>query len=462
MPGPPRRRILAFLIATGAEYLRALTVAGLGIEEAARQITFSISIGCRFYQGISKIRAARLLWAQVVAACGGGEEAQRLRLRTTTARRVLTTRTPMINILRNTAAAYAGAVGGADAITTVPIEAPDILGVAASRSNARNTQLIIAEECHLNHVIDPAGGAWYIEWYTRQLAGRAWELFREIEAEGGMIAAATEGWAVRRIDVVQAKRERDIATRRFPITGVSEHANAAEGARGARPPAATEPLRAAASTRLAAWRAGHAAADGLAALAQAAGGAGTLTARAIEAAAAGATIGQLATALVPEGGAPARVTPLPVNPFDQAYDHLRDAADAFEAKHGHRPRVCLAGFGSIAQQIGRKTFASNFFQAGGFEVLAQEGKFDIDQAVAAFAASGARIAVICSTDKLYATGVAELAPKLKAAGARTVILAGHPGAEEAAYREAGVDDFIFLKADVLATLTSLLREEGAL
>ena len=116
-----------------------------------------------------------------------------------------------------------------------------------------------------------------------------------------------------------------------------------------------------------------------------------------------------------------------MHPFDEAYEHLRDAADAFADAHGHRPRVFLAGFGSIAQQIGRKTFASNFFQAGGFEVLAREGKFDVDQAAADFAASGARIAVICSTDKLYATGVAELAPKLKAAGARTVVLAGHPG-----------------------------------
>jgi methylmalonyl-CoA mutase len=456
---------LAFMLATGVEYLRVLTAAGLGIDEAARQITFSISIGCRFYQGIAKIRAARLLWAQAVAAAGGSAAAQRLRLRTTTARRVITTRTPMINILRNTAAAYAGAVGGADAITTVPIEAPDVLSTSASRSNARNTQLILAEECHLDHVIDPAGGSWYIEWYTRQLAEQAWALFRQIEAEGGMIQAATSGWAVQQIDTVRPKRERDIATRKLPITGISEHANVAEGARPRAAPPPTAALRAAAAQRLAAWRAAHAPAPALANLAGAAAAStkpGRLTDLALEAAAAGATIGQIAAALVPPDAAPAHVTPLPVYPFDQAYEHLREASDRFAEKHGHRPRVFLAGFGSIAHQIGRKTFASNFFQAGGFEVLGREGKYDVDQAAAEFAASGARIAVICSTDKLYATGVAELAPKLRAAGARTVILAGHPGAEEAAYRAAGVDSFIFLKADVLATLTSLLRDEGAL
>ncbi len=134
----------------------------------------------------------------------------------------------------------------------------------------------------------------------------------------------------------------------------------------------------------------------------------------------------------------------------------------FAARHGHKPRVFLAGVGSIAEQIVRKTYAMNFFEAGGFEVLAREAKYDVDSSTAEFAQSGAKIAVICSTDKQYATCVVQLAPKLKKAGARTVILAGNPGAEEAAYRAAGVDRFIFVKCDVLETLSSLLREEGAL
>ena len=111
--------------------------------------------------------------------------------------------------------------------------------------------------------------------------------------------------------------------------------------------------------------------------------------------------------------------------------------------------------------MARKNYASDFFEAGGFEVLAREANVDAAEAAAAFAASGAKIAVICSTDKQYATVVAELAPKLKAAGARTVILAGHPGQSEAAYRAAGVDRFIYVRCDVLDTLWSLLRAEEA-
>ena len=462
---------VAFLLATGVEYLRTLTDAGLAIDQAAQQVSFSVSLGCRFYQAIAKIRAARLLWAQVVAACGGSETAGKARLRTTTGRRVITTRNPMLTILRNTAAAYAGAIGGADAITTVPIDAPDVLSADLSRRNARNTQLILAEECHLNHVIDPAGGSWYIEWYTQRLAEQAWALFQDIEAEGGMIAAVTSGWVAQHIDAVEAKREHDIATRKLAITGISEHASFSAGTAVREPAADPVAQRAASIERLVVWRRAHAPqamlgrlADASATLGLAAGGlpAGGLTGMALAAAEAGGTIGEIAAALVPPATEPARITPLAAHPFDEGYEHLRDAADVFAETHGHRPRVFLAGFGSIAQQLGRKTFARNFFQAGGFEVLAREGNFAADQAVADFAASGARIAVICSADKLYPAAVAALVPGLKAAGARTVVLAGKPGEEEAAYRAAGVDTFIFVKSNVLAILTSLLREEGAL
>jgi methylmalonyl-CoA mutase len=456
---------LAFLLGTGAEYLRALTAGGLDVSAAAKQITFSVSIGCRFYQAIAKIRAARMLWAQVVAACGGDAAAQTMRLRATTSRRVLTTRSPSLNILRNTAACYAGAIGGADAITTVPFDAPVVLSTELSRRNARNTQLILAEECHLNHVIDPAGGSWYIEWYTRQLAEKAWALFQQLEAQGGMLAAATSGWVARQIDVSELKRERDIATRKLPITGISEHPDASEKKLGNGAPKRVE-LRTAAAQRLANWRRTHTPQPALDLLVSATRRSdvpvGELTTRAITAAGAGATLGQLAAALRPPGAEPAHAVALAVHPFDETFEELRDASDAFAASKGHKPRVFLAGVGSIADQIARKTYAMNFFEAGGFEVRAREAKYDVDSSAADFAQSGAKIAVICSTDKQYATCVVQLAPKLKKAGARTVILAGNPGAKEAAYRAAGVDRFIFVKCDVLDTLSSLLREEGAL
>ena len=180
-------------------------------------------------------------------------------------------------------------------------------------------------------------------------------------------------------------------------------------------------------------------------------GSGVATAAAIVAAEAGATLGEIARRLSPAGGEPAVMAPLAVHPYDAAFEELRDAAEAFASKHGNRPRVYLAGVGSIAEQVARKNYSRNFFEAGGFEVLAQEARFDVDKAASGFAAS--------STDKQYANVVGELAPKLKAAGARTVVLAGHPGQSETAYRAAGVDRFIFVRCDVLEVLWSLLRAE---
>ena len=160
---------VASVVATELDYVQVLTAAGLDLETAARQITFSMALGCRFYLAIAKIRAARKLWADVFEACGGSADAQRMCLRVSTGRRVLTTRNQLLNILRNTVACYAGAVADADVITTTPFDAPTGLPTEASRRNARNTQHILAEECHLAQVVDSAGGSCYIEWYSDEV-----------------------------------------------------------------------------------------------------------------------------------------------------------------------------------------------------------------------------------------------------------------------------------------------------
>ena len=141
---------------------------------------------------------------------------------------------------------------------------------------------------------------------------------------------------------------------------------------------------------------------------------------------------------------------------------LRAASDAWHQSVGRRPRVFLANMGPVAHHTARATYSKNFFEAGGFEVVGNDGFKDADAAAEAYFASGARVAVICSSDRLYPEVVPQLAPKLKAAGARSVVLAGNPGPNESAWRAAGVDRFIFVKCDVLGTLREMLREEGVL
>ncbi len=458
---------LAFGIATAVEYLRAMTAAGLDIDAASRQIVFGVSVGTQFFRAIAKLRALRLLWGKVIAACGGNESAARgVQIRSRTSRRVLTTVDPWVNLLRNTVCCFAGAVGGADSITTAPLDAAIGLPDDFSRSLARNTQIILQEESHLNRVIDPAGGSWFLETLTTQLAEEAWTLFQQVEAQGGMIAAAHSGWVADQIAAVQSRRTKDIATRRTAVTGVSEHPDVREE-KLRRPRPDQVRLRAEASARLIAWRRDHKCQDELTALAQNAAEAGrkpgALMAAAVAAATAGATNGQMSAALSrAASGEPARITPMTINPYAAAFEELRDACDACLEVTGNRPRVFLANLGTPADFIARSTFAMNFFQAGGFEEVNNDGFNDPAAAVAAFLESGAHIAVLCSTDAKYDTLAEPAAKALKAAGARSVILAGNPGANEPRFHAAGIDRFIYIRCDVLGTLRDLLREEGVL
>lgn len=458
---------LAFAVATAVEYLRAMTSAGMDIDAAARQIVFGVSVGTQFFRAIAKLRALRLLWGKVIASCGGDEQAARgVHVRSRTSRRVITTVDPWVNLLRNTVCCFAGAVGGADSITTAPLDAAIGLPDEFSRGLARNTQIILQEESHLNRVIDPAGGSWFLETLTGQLAESSWSLFQQVEAQGGMIAAAQSGWVADQIAAVETKRQRDIATRRTAVTGVSEHPDVREE-KLRRPKPDQVRLRAEASARLIAWRRDHKCQDELGALARVAGEPnrkpGALMAAAVNAAAAGATNGQISAALSrAAGGEPARVEPLAINPYAAAFEELRDACDACLEVTGSRPKVFLANIGTPAEFIARSTFALNFFQAGGFEEINNEGFDDPATAAAAFQKSGAHIAVICSTDARYEAFAEPTARALKAAGARTVILAGNPGANEPRFHAAGIDRFIYIRCDVLGTLRDLLREEGVL
>jgi methylmalonyl-CoA mutase len=453
---------IAFGMASAVEYLRAMSHAGLDVDSAARQILFSISLGTHHFLAIAKLRAARRLWSRVVEACGGSPAAGAMRIHARVSKRVLTLRDPYVNLLRNTVACYAAGLGGAEAITSVPFDAVAGLPDSFSRRIARNTALILQDEAHLHRVVDPPGGSWYLDWLTDQLAEKAWAIFQEIERRDGMLQAIRTGWVAQQIDSAFAPRAKNLARRKEGITGVSEFPDIGEKPL-VRPAPDRAALRTAAIRRLAAarleddkvtrWQGGKVKEDNQAPVTLSPGHLVTLSS-------AGASLGQLARPLGFHVE-PATLPPLTPHPFAEPFEELRDASDAWQKVHGSRPRVFLANMGPVAHHTARASYAKNFFEAGGFEVIGNSGFKDAD-AAAAFAESGATVAVICSSDKLYPECVPAVAPKLKAAGARTVVLAGNPGASESAWRAAGVDRFIFIKCDVLGTLRELLRQEGVL
>lgn len=381
---------LAYALATAVDYLRGIEAVGADVDSACRRLEFTYSASADQFATIAKLRAARRLWARVAEACGvtGDGAAQRQHVITSAA--MFTQRDPWVNMLRTTIACFAAGVGGADAITVVPFDAAIGVSDDFARRVARNTQLLLAQESRLAQVVDPAGGSWFVETHTDELAHTAWRLFQDIEAAGGMAQALQAGSVAAQIDGVWRQRRSAIATRRSPITGVSEFPHVDEE-RLRRPP-------------------------------------------------------------VPPVAPPAvqvvSVDPLPVRRLAAGYEALRDGADDASTT----PTVFLANVGPVATHTARSTFAKNFFEAGGIRAVGNDGFDDAAALADAYRASGARLAVICSSDAVYAERVAEVAPALEAAGCERIYLAGNPGGHRDAFRAAGVDEFVHIGSDVLGIL----------
>jgi methylmalonyl-CoA mutase len=208
-------------IATGVAYLRELTEAGLSVEQACGQLEFRYAATADQFLTIAKLRAARRLWARVAEVCGApgaGAQAQHAVVSPV----MMTRRDPWVNMLRATIATLAAGVGGAEAVTVLPFDHALGLPDAFARRIARNTSTILVEESHLSRVIDPAGGSWYVERLTDELAEAAWRFFRTIERDGGQAAVLRSGRLRTDLATTWAQRSKKLATRREPITGVSE------------------------------------------------------------------------------------------------------------------------------------------------------------------------------------------------------------------------------------------------
>ncbi|WP_328722947.1 methylmalonyl-CoA mutase subunit beta [Streptomyces sp. NBC_00247] len=212
---------LGLSLATGVAYLRALTEAGLSAEAAFGRLEFRYAATADQFLTIAKLRAVRRLWARVAEACGvPGAGVQRQHVVTSPV--MMTRRDPWVNMLRTTVACVAAGVGGADSVTVLPFDQELGLPDAFARRIARNTSTILMEESHLARVIDPAGGSYYVEQLTDQLAHAAWGFFQTIEKAGGQAAALRSGLVADRLTATWATRSRKLATRREPVTGVSE------------------------------------------------------------------------------------------------------------------------------------------------------------------------------------------------------------------------------------------------
>lgn len=212
---------LGVALAGGIAALRALTDAGLRVADAARMIGFTLAVGADVLVETAKLRALRLGWARILEASGAGD-GPGASIHAVTSRRMMTRHDAWTNMLRTTGATFAAAVGGATAITVRPFTEALGLPTPFARRMARNTQLVLMEESRLGHVIDPAGGAWFVEELTRELAQAAWTRMQAIEAQGGIAAALAGGALQQDVALTRQKRAKAFASRRETITGVTD------------------------------------------------------------------------------------------------------------------------------------------------------------------------------------------------------------------------------------------------
>jgi len=436
---------LACATATGVEYLRRMVDAGIDLQSAAGQIRWVVGIGRDLFVEAAKLRVFRRLWARVIEAFGGAASCPVGPIHAVTSLRCMSQRDPWVNMLRTTVESMAAVVGGADCLTVLPFDSAIGVSDDFGRRMAVNVHAIMREESHLHRIIDPAGGSFYVERLAEDMARAAWSRFQRLEAGGGMAAALVDGTIHRAVGKAAAEQDDLLATRRWPVTGVSTYPNPTEvpvlRPSGVRPAAQAQPPQGP-PLEDQPWKTSPVEA-------------------AVDALSTGATLIQVAAA-IRGSAAPTLVSPFTARREAADFESLRDASDRWLDTRGSRPRAFLVNIGAVSDHRIRAEFARNLLEAGGIEVVTETGFETIEQAATAFVASGVFTAVICSSDEAYATSMPDLASALREAGARMVLLTGNPGTHEEAWRRAGVDHFLNTACDALALLTDVLRAEGVI
>jgi len=442
---------LGIALATGAAYLTELTERGLSVDDAAKQIRFSFAIGGNFFMEIAKLRAARVLWAQVVAAFGGSKEAQKIQMHARTGLYNKTQKDPYVNMLRTTTEALSGVIGGIDSLCVGNFDEVTREPDEFSRRISRNTHVILQEECELTSVVDPAGGSWAIEWLTNEVSEKSWAFFQEIEAKGGMVDAMTSGFIAKKIATTDAANNKLLNQRRASLIGTNVYPNLEEKPLESRIPDYAD-LRDQRAKEIADARTATdedtdtqvMAALGKVLESTRENAVQTL----IDAFQAGATIGEVTRTIRASATPTELIAPLPSVRLSQNYEDLSAASDKFAAETGNTPKIFLTNLGPLRRHKPRAEFTKGFFAAGGFDIISPAGFETPEDAVAALQASGAGITVVCGADPDYEAKFAEFAKAIKTAlPEMQIVLAGYPGDNEDAYKAAGMDDYIFVKSN---------------
>lgn len=404
---------LGYALAWGNELLAKLVEAGCRADEVAKKIKFNFGVGSNYFLEIAKFRAARWLWAEIVAAyepkcqhedCPNNKPdglcrcAAKMHIHAQTSEWNMTVYDAHVNLLRTQTEAMSAALAGVDSITVRPFDKifknPDDF----SERIARNQQLLLKEECHLDKVVDPSAGSYYLETLTVSVADVAWKLFVETEEKGGFFAAVMAGDVQNAVNASSNARKAAIATRKEVLLGTNQFPNFTE--------LATSKI-------------------------------------------------EVKTSVSDPCACNSDET-LPKLNFERgasAFEALRLATE----NSGKTPKAFMLTIGNLAMRLARSQFSCNFFGCAGYKVIDNLGFETVEAGVEAAVATGAEIVVLCSSDDEYA----ELAPAaFKALNGRAeFVVAGMPACMDE-LKEQGITQYINVRSNVLETLKAFNAKLG--
>ncbi len=383
---------LAFSLAQGAEYLIKLTEADISADNVAQNIKFNFGIGKNHFMEIAKLRAARLLWALIVKEFNPADnESAKMIIHSETGTYNKTVYDSYVNMLRTQTEAMSAALGGAGSITVLPFNVVYDDTNDFSERIARNQQILLKEEAHLDKIADPGAGSYYIENLTASVAEYAWNLFLDIQEKGGFSEAFKSGFVQKEISEMAAKRDNNVALRRENLLGTNQFPNFTETAGAEYPDSVFS-----------------------------------------------------ATDLTEEGAA---TETLKQYRLAQPFEKLRYRTDVY-SKSNKRPVVFLLTIGNLAMRKARAQFSSNFFAVAGFEVIDNNGFETVEEGIKEAKAKNAGIVVLCSSDDEYAVYAPEALGMLDK---EIFVIAGNPDCR-AELETKGIRNFIHVRSNILEEL----------
>ncbi|MGB0430145.1 MAG: methylmalonyl-CoA mutase family protein [Bacteroidia bacterium] len=411
---------LAYSLAIANEYLHQLEEKGIKLDDIYNHIQVELSVGGSYFQEIAKIRAFRWLWATLTGQYAQKPEAQTCYLVARSSEWNKSVYDPYVNMLRLTTEAMSATIAGADEIQLDGYDKGFRPTNEFSERISRNLHHLLTEESYLDKNVDPAGGSYYIEKLTEDLATQAWELFKNVEEKGGILALDKSGWLQTDLRKSRRSREERLAVRKEKFLGVNEFPNPNDKAMDLvqedkpRVPFAdeVEPEED--------WQ--------------------KMT-----------HIRQYTDWLIL--GETETCQPVEHYVATEAFEQLRAGAEIARQEGDKLPSFFLMPLGNKAMRSARANFALNFYQCGGFEVINNAGFESVNEAIEAFEANPTQVIVICSSDQEYLDLIPQIGKALKKAGILPKLaLAGHPGDKKEDYEDMGIEEFIYMGCNVYDTL----------